>query len=218
MTGLIHVNPMTKEAITRHMSRCFPDGMFPLEKFEDMSLATPARSKYADIGMGEIDKDMFIYALTNLPWINICLFVNDDFRECFCDAVMIEKALLQVSRREYLEFRDEMTMDGDSDLPAASIAVNFASFSQEIDSAIGTLIAQGYTLLVGSGTHEAYDLLLKELSGDALEKTGYVVYHLVYLINALRHNGVFRKYVTIVVENVKKQLVSNYNADAGTQK
>mgnify|MGYP006990157164 CR=1 FL=1 len=108
------------------------------------------------IGMGEIDKDMFIYALTNLPWINICLFVNDDFRECFCDAVMIEKALLQVSRREYLEFRDEMTMDGDSDLPAASIAVNFASFSQEIDSAIGTLIAQGYTLLVGSGTHEAY--------------------------------------------------------------
>lgn len=218
MTGSIHMNPMTKEALSRHMSRMYPDGMFRLDDFEDLILATPQRTQYADIGMGTLDGDTFIYALQNLPWINICLFVNGDFRSCFCDAVMIEKALLQVSRREYLEFREDMTMDGDDGLPGKKVGVNFAAYDQKTDNVVGTLISSGFKVLSESGTADAYDLLLKELDGEAMDKTKYAVYNLVYLVNALEHNGVFRKYVNIVVENVKKQLVPNYEAGAGTSK
>lgn len=218
MTGSMHVNPMTKEAVSRHMSRLYPDGMFRLDDFEDLILATPQRTQYSDIGLGTLDSEMFVYALQNLPWINICLFVNGDFRECFCDAVMIEKALLQVSRREYLEFREDMTMDGDDKLPKGKIGINFAAYDQQTDDAVAALISSGSRVLSESGTSEAYDLLLKELSGEALDRTKYAVHNLVYLINALEHNGVFRKYVTIVVENVKKQLVPNYEAGAGKPK
>lgn len=206
MTGAMDMHSATKTAISQRFLRFFDDGVIELENLEDVILATPRRTEYTDIGMGEIDRAKLIYLLNNMSWIFICLFANQDFRECFYDAVMIEKALLQVSREEYRDFREDMLLDEKGAMPGAKIGIDFTKYNGKLDSELGAMLSASMDILTQSGTSDAYWLLERELKDEALERTRFAVYNMVYLLNAIQHNGVFYKYVTIVVDNVKKQL------------
>lgn len=214
MTGTKSIKIETKMAIEQKLGLFFPEGMFDMERFEDLALATPQRKNYSDIGMGEVNLSVLQYVMANIDWINICLFVNDDFRSCFYDAIMIEKALLQVSRSEYLDFRDDMSLDKDTTGKGGPgdrlVNVDFSIYSMGMDSSIGSLIMPAHSKFIGDGNQEAYFEILDDLRkspGDgALSRVEYAVYNFIYVLNALQYNGVFRKYVTIVVDNVKKQL------------
>lgn len=206
MTGTTLMNPMTKTVISQCVQQLFEKNDIDLENLEDVILATPRRVEYNDIGMGVIDSEKLIYLLSNMSWIFICLFVNQDFRECFYDAVMIEKALLQVSREEYRDFRDDMLLDGKNIMPQGKTGVDLSVYDAKTGTNLPAILSKSMMELVTSGTSEAYWALESELAGEALERTKFAVYNMIYLLNAIQHNGVFYKYVYIVVDNVKKQL------------
>lgn len=208
MTGFSAVHDRIKNAMAEHLKLFYDMEKLDMDRFEDLILATPARKAYADIGTDCIRQDTLQYLVANMAWINVCLFVNEDFRSCFRDAILIEKALLQVSKSEYDDFRDEMSLASEAtDLGRnQTIGVNLAAYDPKIDMSIGGTLMTGMERFFAMGMSEAYNTLVNGLSGAELEETNYVAYNLVYFVNALNRNGVFNKYVRIVIENVKKQL------------
>lgn len=208
MTGFGAVHDRIRGALTEHLKLFYDLEKMDLDRMEDLILATPARKAYQDIGADCIRQDTMSYLAVNLPWINVCLFVNEDFRACFKDAILIEKALLNVSPGEYAEFREEMTLASEAtDLGRnRTIPVNLSVYDGKTDAALGSALMGGLKALFAMGMSDAYNELVKSLSGQELEDTNYVAYNLVFFVNALNRNGVFGKYVRIVIDNVKKQL------------
>ena len=208
MLGLEALHADTRTALMKSMSRYYGENFLDGTRFEDMVLATPERSKWADIGTDWIYKNIFEYIIANYKWINICLFVNADFRDCFRDAVLIEKALLQVSRKEYADFRDDMTLASEANkfVTEPRLTVNLAAYDTATSAIIDKMIEDGMKDFYRAGMSDAYTMLLTSLEPDAMEGTKFAAYNIVYVANALARNGVFRKYVSIVIDNVKKQL------------
>ena len=208
MLGLEALHMDTKTAFMRAMDRYYGSGFLDPERFEDMVLSTPERKKWADIGTDWIPRSVLEYVVANYQWINVCLFVNADFRDCFRDAVLIEKALLQVSRQEYLDFRDEMTLASEANKLAAEerVGINLAAYDISVDNGLNGMIQMGMQGFYRAGMTEAYAALLGTLEDDAMDGTKFAAYNILYVANAMSRNGVFRKYVNIVIDNVKKQL------------
>lgn len=208
MLGLEALHIDTKMAFTRGMDRYYGKGFLEEGRFEDMVLATPERRKWADIGTDWIPGSVLQYILDNYQWINVCLFVNADFRDCFRDAVLIEKALLQVSRKEYLDFREEMTLASEANRGVGDdrIGINLSAYDLQTAMAMDNMVEAGMKNFYRAGMSEAYATLLGTLDPDAMDGTKFAAYNIIYVANAMARNGVFRKYVSIVIENVKKQL------------
>ena len=57
-----------------------------------------------------------------------------------------------------------------------------------------------------AGMTEVYEDLLNTFERRTQLEVTYTIHNLVYVINALNRNGVFNKYVRLVVESVKNQL------------
>ena len=208
MTGLDSIHERVRISLRSCVDMIRGSASVDMERFEDLILATPARRNYCDIGTGDIRSSTMQYLTENAQWIGVCLFANSDFRACFKDAILIEKALLQVSRKEYADFREEMTLMSEKN-PAggdAVIGVNLSEYSSKADDTVRGMLSAGQGRFSAANMGEVYEELLQELSPEDRADTAYALYNLVYLVNAMNRNGVFRKYVRLVLDNVKRQL------------
>ncbi len=209
MTGLEMIDNRSKIAIAQCMERFYPKSMADISMLQDMALATASgRKGYNDIGTDSVRQDIVSYVTDNFAWINVCLFVNEEFRACFRDAILIEKALLQVSRDDYRMFRDDMVLASEAnDLGGLKcVHVDLSVYDQERESLISMMLSNGYTEFMRAGMTDAYNELRDTLPGREKEELLNILYNVLYFVNAINYNGVFRKYVKIVVDNVKKQL------------
>lgn len=207
MTGTECVHKMTLEAISEIYGRMYRGQGYDVSQLEDLVLMTSERTTYPDIGTDKISSAVLGYACQNADWINVCLFVNADFRSCFTDAIMIEKALLQVSDMDYKDFREDMVLASDKDRAAGkNIPIRLDEYSQRTADTIENIMSKGHTAFFDAGMTEAYDELMNGMDRDERDEVAYIAYNMMYVMNALNRNGVFRKYVTIVVDSVKKQL------------
>ena len=147
------------------------------------------------------------YILENIYWINVCLFVNEDFRSCFDDAIMIEKTLLQVNDQEYQDFKDDMTLDDPNQKgPDKNVVINLSNHSDKMEMALFARIEDAKQKFFNAGMTEVYEDLLNTFEKRTELEVSYTVHNLVYVINAMNRNGVFHKYVRLVVDSVKEQL------------
>lgn len=198
----------TKESIAKLLNLLYANNMYDLDYIEDLVLFTEERENYSTIGTENIRTSVFKYILTNIYWINVCLFVNEDFRSCFDDAIAIEKALLRVNDQEYEDFRDEMTLDTDDGGKTDTyIEIDIDRYNNVVDEAIKNSIMSASRDFEKAGMTDVYLELMKNFDSKTLSEISYVIHNLLYIINALNRNGVFNKYVRLVIESVKKQLV-----------
>lgn len=197
----------TKDSIAKLLNLLYADNMYDTEYIEDLVLFTEERENYSTIGTENIKTSVFKYILTNIYWINVCLFVNEDFRSCFDDAIAIEKALLRVNDQEYEDFRDEMTLnDDDNGRTDTYIEINIDKYNNVVDEAVKNSIMSASRDFEKAGMVDVYLELMKNFDSKTLSEISYVIHNLLYIINALNRNGVFNKYVRLVIESVKKQL------------
>lgn len=207
MQGLdVLKSPKTAEAIRTLLDGVYDNTGDPNE-IEDILLFTDGRSNYSDIGTDSIKKSTMEYILKNIFWINVCLFVNEDFRNCFEDAIVIEKALLQVNDVEYTEFRDDMTLNDDENGVAdPNILVNIDRYDQNIYGVIIQSIQKAAKSFDICGMTDVYEELNTGFDEQTKINVQHIIHNLVYVINAMNRNGVFRKYTKLVVDSVKDQL------------
>ena len=197
----------TKDSIAKLLNLVYADNMYDLEYIEDLVLFTEERENYSTIGTENIKTSVFKYILSNIYWINVCLFVNEDFRSCFDDAIAIEKALLRVNDQEYEDFRDEMTLNTDDDSATDTyINININEYNNVVDDVIKNNIMMSSKEFEKSGMIDVYLELMKSFDSKTLGEISYVIHNLLYVINAINRNGVFNKYIRLVIESVKKQL------------
>lgn len=208
MTGLEGIEPRTGMALEKALRTMYPPELGSPEELEDLILLTPERENWADIGMGKKYLGTVKYMVVNAFWINVCLFVNADFRECFHDAILIEKALLQVTDSEYADFRDDMVLADaeDRDMYDRQMAIDFSRYSSQMDSTFNGILAKAKQQFFEDGMSDAYDELANGFDRETKESVAYVVANMAYVANAMDLNGVFNKYVHLVVDSVIEQL------------
>lgn len=207
MTGIEGIHALTAECMKRIGSRLYPDSKFDIQKMEDLVLATEDRTMYPDIGTDHTNVRVMNYMATNADWINVCLFVNEDFRACFNDAIMIEKALLQVSDVDYKDFREDMVLASDKARETdKSIPIRFDKYNRQMEDIVMNYMNNGHSSFFSAGMTEAYSELMSEMSRQEREEVSYIAYNMIYVLNAMTWNGVFNKYVNLVIDSVKKQL------------
>lgn len=210
MTGLSDLKDQnTIDTIEKCLRRLYSGRMYTVDQIEDVFLLTPERSeRCTNIGTDEIYKDVLEFVTENIYWINVCLYVNEDFRNCFDDAIAIEKALTQVNDVEYTDFREDMMLDADSGVYRQSFAVDLTSYNENVANTIINRISRAEQAFRNSDMMSVY----LELSASALQESEllaslqYIIYNLVYVVNAINRNGIFHKYVTLVVDSVKEKL------------
>lgn len=208
MTGMSGVEPRTAMALERYCKILYGDKLYDMDAFEDMVLATAERENYSNIGTDTLKLSTLKYVTSNAFWINVCLFVNSDFRDCFHDAILIEKALMQVSDVEYQDFRDDMTLESDglADTGDRLMPVRLDSCSPSTERVFENMLKNNENAFYNAGMSEAYGELLDTMDRQTAQDTSYVIHNAVYMTNAMDKNGVFNKYVHLVVDSVKKQL------------
>jgi len=209
MTGLNCIHALSKDAIVKLMAIVYKsDKIYDIDDIEDIILFTDDRVEYSYIGTDKIYVSTLRYITDYIYWINVCLFVNEDFRSCFEDAIMIERTLLQVNDVEYEDFRDDMTLEdavpGDKEI---DIALN--RYDDKMEGVLQHTIDKGRQKFFDAGMTEVYDDLLESFSKDTLTQMQYIIHNMIYVINAMNRNGVFKKYVNLVVASVIQQLGGN---------
>lgn len=214
-TGVECLHPLVQEAVIKSYKKLFPPGpkgdtVYDIDRLEDMELTLPEQQKIYNIGTSSITARTMNYLLQNVYWINVCLLVNADFRSCFDDAIMIEKALMQVDDIQYRDFRDDMTLPvSDDDLSnTKSFGVNFGSYRGSVEGLVLSQFQKAWDRFIDSGMTDAYQALLDEVPRNRDMGPAFlnIIHAIVYVVNAMNRNGVFDKYVRLVVESVKKQL------------
>lgn len=200
------VHSSTKIAISKIFDMAYKSNMYKLENMEDVVLFTAKRVDYPNIGTDVINIDDMTYLADNIFWINVCLFVNDDFRACFDDAITIEKALLQVNDQDYEDFRDEMILDNINSDATKSVPINLASYNTRVEQAVIKRITDANQNFFNSGMTDVYDDLTRTFDATTGAAITHIIHNMIYVINAFSRNGVFKKYVTLVVDSVKTQL------------
>jgi len=197
----------TKEAVSKILNLLYSKELYNTENIEDLVLFTEERSNYSTIGTDTIRASVMAYILQNIYWISVCLFVNEDFRSCFDDAIAIEKALLQVNDQEYEDFRDEMTLDSDSKSGTdANVRIDIDKYSDKVERMLCSTISNSSKAFENAGMKDVYLELMTSFEKKVLAEMQYTIHNFVYVINAMNRNGVFYKYVNLVVDSVKKQL------------
>ncbi len=214
-TGIECLHPLVQEAVEKFYQKMYPPGssgkqVYDLTRLEDMELTLSEQQKVYNIGTSMITTRTLKYLLNNSFWINVCLLVNADFRACFDDAIMIEKALMQVDDVQYSDFRDDMTLPvADEDLTGIkSFKVDFSAYRGSYEGLVLNGTQAAWTNFVNAGMSDAYQALLDDVPYDRDKGPGFlnIIHAIVYVANAMNRNGVFDKYVRLVVESVKKQL------------
>lgn len=204
-TGCAH--DATRRFMGETCRRFFPDGKMDLEQMEDLVLWTDERKTFPPIGTECTTARVMNYLFCNADWINVCLFVNEDFRACFNDAIMIEKALLQVSDIDYKDFREDMVLASDKERETDTrVDIRLDAYSDKMERVLTNFMNNGRSEFFNAGMTEAYDELLDSMSKAEREEVAYIMYNIMYVANAMTYNGVFNKYVRLVVDSVKKQL------------
>lgn len=207
MTGTECVHANTRRFMADTCRRFFPDGRVDIENMEDLVLWTDERRTYPPIGTECTTARVMNYLSVNADWINVCLFVNADFRACFSDAIMIEKALLQVSDIDYKDFREDMVLASDKERATDTrLDIHLENYSSKMADILTNLMSNGRSAFFKAGMSEAYDELLSTLNRAEATEVAYVMYNMMYVVNAMTYNGVFNKYVRLVVDSVKRQL------------
>ena len=208
MTGLDTptLDPKAKEAVAKNMKALYTRNLCDLSQIEDIELFTDGRANYPNIGTGEIRMNNMKYVAEHAFWINVCLYVNKDFRACFNDAITIERALQMVNDQEYADFRDEMTLDSDDADLGPAVAINFSRYSDKLDGFVDMLMSKARTEFRNAGMIDVYDDLAINMDRADVTDVSFIINNMVYIINAFNRNGVFRKYVTLVIDSVRKQL------------
>lgn len=208
MTGTTSLDSRTAEAIEKLLGIAYPPGLYDPGLLEDLILATPERENYSSIGTDGIKQSRMLYLFDNLFWVSVCLFVNKDFRDCFHDAILIEKALLQVNEEEYADFRDDMVLAGDEDADMGDrfVRINLARYSSSADMAFRSRLEGSKQKFWSAGMMDAYEELSDGFDAETKASVSYVIHNMLYMVNALDKNGVFNKYVHLVVDSVRDQL------------
>ena len=205
MEGLKPLNPLVQSAAEKMLARLYKPNMYDLNSFEDVILFTERRTEYSNIGTDAIDFNTMLYMIENIYWINVCLFVNNDFRACFEDAITIEKALLMVNDQDYEDFREEMTLDEDKG-PDKTVSINLSTYNDKMEMAIVNRMDKCRQEFYQAGMTDVYDDLIATFENKTAIEITYIIHNMIYVINAFNRNGVFKKYVTLVVDSVKQQL------------
>lgn len=198
------LHPASKDAVTTILGSLYGSRYDPVQT-EDIALYTERRSEFPNIGTNNMQLSCMKYMMNNIYWINICMYVNEDFRACFNDAITIEKALLQVNDEEYQDFRDDMTLE-DPSPEDKKIDINLSNYSNVMEMSIRNNIDVAKMAFYKAGMTEVYDDLARNFDRKTASEISYIAHNMLYVINAFNRNGVFRKYVTLVVDSVKKQL------------
>lgn len=208
MQGLDAINERTREQVNKIMLQVYGAGLYDPNQIEDIILMTDKRDTFPPLGTDRINMSSLIYILSNIYWINICLYVNDDFRSCFDDAIAIEKALLRVNDQEYADFRDDMTLDDDAfgGPSDKSVSINLANYKDDYALSCGAKLDKAKIDFYSAGMTDVYNDLANSFDADGRAGVMHVISNMVYVVNSFNRNGVFRKYVTLVVDSVKKQL------------
>ena len=205
MEGLKPINSLTQSAIEKILERLYKPKMYDLNSFEDVILFTNRRTEFSNIGADCIKFSHMLYLIENIYWINVCLFVNSDFRACFEDAITIEKALLMVNDQDYEDFRDEMTLD-EPDATDQTVNIDLASYNDKMEMAIIHRMDKCRQDFYQAGMTDVYDDLIATFEEKTALEITYIIHNIIYVINAFNRNGVFKRYVMLVVDSVKKQL------------
>lgn len=199
------LHPSSKDAVKTVM-RTMYDKLYDPSQTEDILLFTERRSEFPNIGTDCVEMSTMKYMSDNAYWINVCMYVNADFRACFNDAITIEKALLQVNDIEYQDFRDDMTLERDKDPDDKTISVNLGSYDSGMEMAVRNRLDLSKSQFYKAGMTEVYNDLASGFDRQTAAEVSYIAHNMLYVINAFNRNGVFRKYVMLVVDSVKKQL------------
>lgn len=181
--------------------------LYDLELMEDMILLTPKRDDVCtNIGTDKIQVSTFQYVVQNILWINVCLFVNEDFRSCFDDAIAIEKALTQVNDIDYQDFRDDMALASNSNAVRQNYTIDFTKYNKQLCDTIIIQMAKNMKSFDTYGMIPVYKELMDEFKIQEIRSIQYILHNMVYVVNAMNWNDVFNKYVRIVVDKVRDQL------------
>lgn len=209
MQGLDVMHASTRETADKLLRLVYGPQLYDPGQMEDVILMTRRRSEFPNIGTDKINMRTMMYIIENIYWMNVCLYVNEDFRSCFDDAVMIEKALLRVNDQEYQDFRDDMTLE-ESEPQAGSgggaIPIDFMSYSEQLAGAIASRVDKAKVEFYNAGMTDVYNDLTNSFDPKTKASVSYVIHNMMYVVNAMNRNGVFKKYVTLVVDSVKAQL------------
>lgn len=171
-------------------------------------LSEELRQEYASIGSESISQDVIDFVFSNIHWINICLYVNADFREAVYDSITIEQAISEVDEDDYIALREDMriaslfqsrsqskySVNIDMPLPGNDVQ----RFVQNISSSAGEM--QKFKL------EQIYRDLQSSLTGDVLNQVVSINSNMVYALNAFDKNDILFKYVQLVVTNVRNIL------------
>lgn len=208
MTGLNSLDGRTVGAIEKILATAYPPDLCDIDRLEDMVLATPGRRDFSAIGTDIIKGSTMKYIVGNLFWISVCLFVNEDFRDCFHDAILIEKALLQVTETEYQDFREDMILADDDgrQMGDVVVAVDLSRYKGATEMTLQNGVDSAKKAFYNAGMMDAYDELSSGFNEPTKEAVSYVIHNLLYMVNAVDKNGVFNKYVHLVVDSVRDQL------------
>ena len=208
MAGIAFLPGSTQDSIVELLKILYPRGVCDPTLLEDMELASEeGRAGFPDIGTKTVRLSTFRYLIENMFWINVCLFVNQDFRDCFADAVLIEKALLQVNDMEYEDFRADMTLasrDPAEDAKLLGVAIDRPS--ARFGELMASTLRKSKDRFNADGMTGAYEELAESFTAEERDAVKAAAEALVYVVNAMNRNGVFDKYVRLVVDSVKKQL------------
>ena len=171
-------------------------------------LSEELRQEYASIGSESISQDVIDFVFSNIHWINICLYVNADFREAVYDSITIEQAISEVDEDDYIALREDMRI--------ASLfqSRSQSKYSVNIDMPLPGGDVQRFVQSIGSSAGEMQKFKLEQiyrdlqssLSGDVLNQVVSINSNMVYALNAFDKNDILFKYVQLVVTNVRNIL------------
>lgn len=180
--------------------------IFKMSEIIDIGLLSEeCRQNYANIGIKNISQDVLDFVLNNIYWINICLYVNQDFREAVYDSIVIEQALGEVDESDYVDLRDDMRI--------ASVinARSQLNYDVNIDKPLPQNDVQRFNKNVADSLNDIksfkldniYTELQRSLTGGVYDQVVLIDNNLVYALNAFDKNDILYKYVTLVVKNVR---------------
>lgn len=197
------------EQIQNLVNKFWSKNLFDMDNVIDIGLLSEElRQGYASIGIESISQDVIDFVFSNIHWINICLYVNDDFRDAVYDSVVIEQAISEVDESDYIELRDDMRI--------ASLfqSRSQSKYSVNIDIPLPGNDIQRFLNSIGSSEGEMQKFRLEQiykdlqasLSGNALNQVVSINSNMVYALNAFDKNDILFKYVQLVVTNVRNIL------------
>lgn len=187
-------------------SKFWAKNIFKMSEIIDIGLLSEeCRQNYANIGIKNISQEVLDFVLENIYWINICLYVNKDFREAVYDSIVIEQALGEVDTNDYIDLRDDMRI---SSVTNSRSQVNY---DVNIDKPLPQSDIQRFNKNVENSLNDVksfkldniYAELQRSLTGDVYDQIVLIDNNLVYALNAFDKNDILYKYVSLVVKNVR---------------